>query len=462
MSGTKSLEAVVAEACRTAGVPGMVVGILTEQEREVVVQGVASAETGCPVRRDTLFQIGSISKVYLATLAMRLVEEGKLRLDEPIVAVLPELELADPRASESITLRHLLTHTSGLEGDRFDDHGYGDDALARYVAGLRDARQIHPPGRLWSYCNSGFSLAGRLIEVVTGQPFESAMQERVFQPLGLERTFFFVQDVIGYPYASGHRTDDAGRLEVVRDFALPRSVHPAGGIWATIDDLLTFAAFHLELYRPSPAPLSLDGVRLLRTPQVPAANWADHYGIGWAIWRCGRTTLVGHGGSTNGFQAHLVLVPEQRAAIASLTNHEQGSAAYLEVETRILAERFGIRPDPVRLVTLTEAQLERFAGTYEYPLARLTVRAVAGGLRLETTQRRGLSKVARERQLPPLFLRPSGAREFVVGAPRAVPNRVDFLSEGDDERPRWIRAFGRLAERVDDGVARDRCTAGSG
>jgi CubicO group peptidase (beta-lactamase class C family) len=87
------------------------------------------------VRRDTLFQIGSISKVYLATLAMRLVEEGKLTLDTPVASVLPELELADREAQQAITLWHLLTHTSGIEGDRFDDYGYGDDALARYVAG---------------------------------------------------------------------------------------------------------------------------------------------------------------------------------------------------------------------------------------------------------------------------------------------------------------------------------------
>ncbi|MCS7255036.1 MAG: serine hydrolase domain-containing protein, partial [Thermomicrobium sp.] len=283
MTTRDRLENVIAEACQARGVPGMVVGLLTEQGRQVVEYGVASVETGCPVRRDTLFQIGSITKVYLATLAMRLVEEGKLALDTPVIAYLPDLELADPAAREAITLRHLLTHTSGLEGDRFDDYGYGDDALARYVAGLRQARQIHPPGRFWSYCNSGFSLAGRVIEVVTGQAFEEAMRERLFKPLGLERTFFFVQDVLGYPYASGHRTNEQGHPEVVRDFALPRSVHPAGGIWATIDDLLTFAAFHLGLHQVSEPPLSAEGVTRLQEPQVAAANWADAYGLGWAL-----------------------------------------------------------------------------------------------------------------------------------------------------------------------------------
>ncbi len=443
------LEAVIADACRTYGVPGMAVGILTPEGRDVFVHGIANAETGYPVRRDTLFQIGSITKIFVATLAMQLVEEGSLALDQPLVSYLPELELADPTARETITLRHLLTHTSGLEGDRFDDYGYGDDALARYVSGLREARQMYRPGAYWSYCNSGFSLAGRLIEVIRGQPFERVMQECLFGPLALERTFFFVQDVLGYPYAYGHRTNEQGQTEVVRDFALPRSVHPAGGIWSTIDDLLTFAAFHLGQFRPPKAPLSLEGIRYLQTAQVPAANWADAYGLGWAIWHVRSHRLVGHGGSTNGYQAHLTLVPEHGAAVASLTNHEQGSAAYLEVETQLLRELFDIAPEPPRLVTLSEAELERFAGTYVYPLAQLTVRPVAGGLWLDTVQRRGLSRQPREHRLPSLFLRPISAQAFTSGPPRVVPSRVDFVFAEDTTRPRWIRAFGRLAERSD-------------
>jgi CubicO group peptidase (beta-lactamase class C family) len=447
MRTTSDLGEVIERACASTGVPGMVIGILTPDGREVVTHGIASLETGCPVRRDTLFQIGSISKVYLATLAMRLVEEGKLTLDTPVASVLPELELADREAQQAITLWHLLTHTSGIEGDRFDDYGYGDDALERYVAGLASARQIHPPGQHWSYCNSGFSLAGRLIEVVTGRSFEAAMRELIFGPLGLKRSCFLVQDVLGYPFAVGHRTDEHGHVGVVRDFALPRSVHPAGGVWATIDDLLDFAAFHLGLRPVAAPPISWDSITMMQAPQVAAANWADWYGLGWAIWSIGSVRVIGHGGSTNGYQAHLALLPEEQVAIASLTNHEQGSSAYLEVETWILTERFGVRPPAPRLCTVSERELQRYAGTYTYPLARLTVRAVTGGLWLEAVQTRGLSREARERPLPPLFLRPIGERVFATGPVRAVPNRVDFIFDGDSEHPRWVRAFGRLAER---------------
>src|SRR5262249_38928713 len=150
-----------------------------------------SIETEQPVRPDTLFQIGSISKVYTATLIMQLVDVGKLALDEPIITYLPDLKLADTAARQTITLRHLLSHTSGLFGDYFDDFGHGDDALTRAVATFDTLRQQFAPGALWTYCNSGFGLAGAIIERVIGQPFETAMRERIFKPLGLERSFYF-------------------------------------------------------------------------------------------------------------------------------------------------------------------------------------------------------------------------------------------------------------------------------
>ena len=449
MQTCQALVDIIEYACRRHGVPGMVVGVLEQDgERTVHVHGVASVETGCPVRRDSLFQIGSITKVFLATLALRLVEEGRLDLDTPVARYLPDLRLADHQTEQKLTMRHLLTHASGILGDYFEDYGPGDDALARYVADLHKLPQVHQLGRGWSYCNSGFSLAGRVIEVLTGQSFERAMQALVFEPLGLQRSFFFAHEVIGYPLAVGHRLGDNGQPVVVRDFALPRSVHPAGGITSTIDDLLTFAAFHLGLARPADPPLSEASVASMQQPQTLAANWAEHYGLGWALWSLGGIRLVGHGGSTNGFQAHLTLLPASGAAIASLTNHENGSAAYLEVETWLLAERFHLRPVPPVLVTLSQTDLARFTGNYRYPLAQLTVRPATGGLWLEVVQTGGLSRQARTRRLPPLFLRPIGQNVFVSGPPAAVPNRIDFLFDEDAERPRWIRAFGRLAERA--------------
>lgn len=395
------LTAVMNEVCRSRRIPGMVLGLLTPEGRSVAAYGVVSQETNYPVRRDTLFQIGSITKVFVATLLLFFVEEGKLQLDQPLIRVFPDLELADPETTEQLTLRHLLTHTSGLEGDHFEDYGPGDDALTRFVSALRRIPVLSPPGQLGSYCNSGFCLAGRILEVLTSQPFEQVMAERLLAPLGLERTFFFLADIIGYPFAVGHRTNQDGIVEVVRDCALPRSIHPAGGMWSTIDDLLTFAALHLRTLDLTKHPISTATIALLREPQIPGGNWANHYGLGWALWSCGGVRFVGHGGSTNGYQAHLVLLPEQRIAIAALTNHDQGSTAYLELETWLLQELLRLRPEPPPLVTLSPDQLACFNGHHRYPLADLTVQPVPGGLWLHLVQQRGLSRHPREQPLPP-------------------------------------------------------------
>ena len=132
-----------------------------------------------------MFQIGSMTKVWTATVVMQLVDEGKLDLDAPVVDVLPELQLADADVAETVTMRHLLTHTSGIDGDVFTDTGRGDDCLENYVGRLEEAAQNHPLGATWSYCNSGFSLAGRVIEKLTGRTWDAAIQERLIQPLGL-------------------------------------------------------------------------------------------------------------------------------------------------------------------------------------------------------------------------------------------------------------------------------------
>ena len=147
-------------------VPGASLGILRMHDRgadELVdaAYGVLNKDTGVEATTDSIFQIGSISKVWTATVVMQLVDEGLLDLDTPIIEVLPELRLADPDVTKHVTMRHLLTHTSGIDGDVFTDTGRGDDCLEKYVAGLGEVKQNHPLGATWSYCNSGFSVMGR-------------------------------------------------------------------------------------------------------------------------------------------------------------------------------------------------------------------------------------------------------------------------------------------------------------
>src|SRR6478672_1555548 len=127
-------------------VPGVALGVLFEGEEEVAVLGVTSVENPLDVTPDTLFQIGSIGKTFCATAVMRLVEQGKLELDEPVRSYLPDFRLGDEEVASRVTVRQLLTHTGGWLGDYFDDFGAGDDALARMVEGLSKLPQLTPLG----------------------------------------------------------------------------------------------------------------------------------------------------------------------------------------------------------------------------------------------------------------------------------------------------------------------------
>ena len=225
-------------------VPGVAVGIYHDGAEQAGGLGVTNVDHPLAVDAHTLYQIGSISKTFTGTTAMRLVEQGKLDLDVPIRTYLPDLRLADAEATERATMKHLLTHTGGWVGDYFDDFGAGDDALAKMAVAMADVPQVAPLGTLWSYNNAAFYLAGRVIEVIAGKPFEDVVQELVLDPLGMAHTYFFARNVITERFAVGHTVKD-GTPVVARPWELPRIVNPAGGLLSDVPDLLVYARFHM-------------------------------------------------------------------------------------------------------------------------------------------------------------------------------------------------------------------------
>jgi CubicO group peptidase (beta-lactamase class C family) len=432
--------------------PGVAVGVLREGQRELHAYGVAGIETKEPVRLDTLFQIGSISKVYTATLIMRLVDEGKLALDEPVITYLPDLKLADEQARQTITLRHLLSHTSGLFGDYFDDFGLGDDALSRAIATFETLRQQYAAGALWTYCNTGFGLAGAIVERVTGQLFETAMRERLFKPLGLERSFYFAHEAIVHPHAVGHNQlhPGADEHEVARLYPLPRWVNAAGGIISNVDDLLTFAEFHLRdgVASDGTRLLSAESAQAMRQEQTRAANFAEGYGLGWALRTAGgehgAVQVVEHGGSTNGFQAKLVIIPSRNFAIAILTNSSRGSVLNERVRVWALDRYLGLRKEKATPQRLSDEELRHFAGRYERPEGPIILTIRDGGLIRAMTLTDPLE--GKTEHFPEDRLEAIGEREFIAVSEGETQNeRVDFIM-AEDGAPRFVRMGGRLAD----------------
>ncbi|WP_434443587.1 LpqB family beta-propeller domain-containing protein [Lentzea sp. E54] len=373
------------------GVPGAALGILYKGEVAQAHHGVLNTATGVEVTDDTIFQIGSIGKVWTTTVVMRLVDEGLLDLDAPITDVLPELRLSDPVVGQKVTMRHLLTHTSGIDGDNFTDTGRGDDCLERYTELLADAAQNHPLGATFSYSNAGFVLAGRVIEKLTGKTWDVAMREKLFAPLGLTRTGTLPEEALLHRAAVGHVKKDE-KLEVAPVWALPRSVGPAGTIFSTTEDVLAFARMHLD------GGLAPDGTRVLseesaaamteKQADVPDKNvLGDSWGVGWIRFGWDGHRLIGHDGNTIGQSAFLRLLPEHDLAVTLLTNGDGARELYLDLYREIFSELADVvMPLPLEPAAEPPAvDVARYAGKYERASITLDVIEGENGLRLDVT-----------------------------------------------------------------------------
>jgi CubicO group peptidase (beta-lactamase class C family) len=359
-------------------VPGVALGVIDGEAEYVTGFGVTSVEHPLPVQGETPFPVASITKTVVATAVMRLVERGQLRLDEPLRRYLPELRLREAQTTERLTMTHLLTHTGGFQGD-FRDGAYGvrcgsgEDALARFVALVAHLPQHALPGELWAYNNAGFCLAGRAIEVVTGQTFEEACRELVLEPLGMGRSTFSATQAPPHGVATGHTVAD-GRARLVRGWVLPPVLTPAGGLVCPASDLLRYARFHLgDGSIPGGGRLlTAESMALMRRPRVGGAlhngclaSFADEVGLSWFSRATEGGRVLVHGGWTS-LSLRLTLVPSRRFGIFVLTNADMGAQLHAEVTKQALREYAGIdglevAPPPTPPVTLAP-----YAGTYRF------------------------------------------------------------------------------------------------
>ena len=435
-------------------IPGVALGVLYDGQEQIAGLGVTSVEHPLPVTTDTLFQVGSITKTFLATAVMRLVEMGRLELDAPLRTHLPDLRLADESVAERVTLRHLLTHTGGWEGDYFNDFGAGEDALAQMVARVADLPQITPLGEIWSYNNAGFYLAGRVIEVVTGKNFEAALHELLLDPLGLQHTFFFPEEVITHRFAVGHEVVDE-RACVARPWAIGRAVHPAGGIVCNVGELFRYARFQMGDGR-LPDGNDPDGERLLRaetlaqmqTPYFPATGLA-YIGLSWWIIDVDGVRILRHGGGTNGQIANFIIVPQRQFAMAILTNCDAAGTLSFGLETAALEAYLGVKYPPANPLDLPEAQLAAYAGRYDAAMGLREIRLEEGSLVLQVTPRGGFPTpdAPPPPPPPPMHIALYAEDRAVVLDGPFKDARAEFL-RGSDGEIAWLRISGRVHQRI--------------
>lgn len=425
--------------------PGLAVGTLIDGDFRGSGYGVISLETQYPTRADTLFQIGSNTKVMTSTVVMQLVEQGKLQLDTPIAEYLPDLELADKTAQETITVRHLLTHQSGLEGDIFDDTGVGDDALEKLLLKAREWKQDTPPGEQWSYCNSGFYIAGRILESLLGQTYESIMNERLFAPLGMDHTFWFAQDAIVYSAAAGHSQNPGQEHPTVaKPWPIPRNAAAAGAAISNVEDVLKFMHFHMSGGKTADSVISPESVAAMQQPQRRVTSKLE-WGIGWSLGELGGHRVLYHGGGTNGHITQMYAVPDKNFAISVLTNSGKGGDAIGPIIDWALERYCGLQREKHQPIEMSTADLQRYAGEYKRTQGVVKVSVEDGKLKLETTVNHPLTH--EEIVFPPSYIVPIGNDEFIGVEPGEEDDITQFVGDKGGH-PRFIRAGYRLVPRA--------------
>ena len=367
-------------------VPGAQAGVLVGGEIIDTAAGVLHLGTGVTADTDSLFQIGSITKVWTATLVMQLVDEGLVDLDVPIRTYLPEFAIADESAAATITTRQLLTHQAGFEGDLFTDTGRGDDCIEKYVATLVDTPQLFEPGSHWSYNNAGFVVLGRLIEVLRGSSWDDALTAHLIQPLGLTHAAPGPYEAISYKVAQGHiATGEDGALVPAPIWALVRSNSPAGSSLAMrVSDLIRFAKFHVDggVAADGTRVLSADSVTKMQQRYVDVPNMGllgEAWGLGWEIDDTPVGRMVSHDGSTVGQNAFLRVIPELGIAVALLTNGGDTMAASRALFEGLFDRLIGETvlhplPDPAdALPTLSADEAAKYVGTYSSSVLDVTI-----------------------------------------------------------------------------------------
>jgi CubicO group peptidase (beta-lactamase class C family) len=426
-------------------VPGVAVGMLHDGEEQHAFHGVTGVDNPLPVDERTLFLCGSTTKTFTATAVMLLVDEGRLELEDPVRAHLPDFRVEDEDAASSVTVLQLLNHTAGWDGDFFKNTGDGDDALARYVETMATLRQLAPPGAVVSYNNASFAVAALLVETVSGVPYESALRTLLLEPLHLEDTLFFARELMTRRCAIGHQRLQDGGI-AVQPYGLPRAENGVGGLATTTRDLISWARFHLEDDRSA--------VRRMREPTVDAPGWSsgDAVGLSWLLDDVAGLHVAGHGGAMPGQLSMFKMVPERGFALVACTNAHPTGAAFNERVMRWAWETALDAPIPEPETAARSAEeVQPFCGTYETVANIINVAAHEDGVSLEVIDRPEVLAelgIDPEQEPPvPFLFRDIDGDRFICPTGDYRGSRGFFIRDGAG-RVTALNAFGRYAPRT--------------
>ena len=370
-------------------IAGASIAVFNQGELATASAGITNINTGVEITNDTLMHIGSIAKIFTTALIMQLVDKKQINLEAPVLQYLPELKLKDMGALESITVKMLLNHTSGIDASMLPTLDHDKETIENAVARFAEVGQIHVPGDDYSYCNGAMVIAGYLAQRVTGKSWYDLIKENIYTPLNVQHAVTLPEEALLHSTSVGHYFDSKTNAQVSSSFSLqPMGFSPGGTtLMMSASDLVTFARAHITngIGSNGLRILSESSAKSMRQPTLVCGKRGpvNSIGLGWMIFDKG---IVGHGGGAPGVVSMLVVCPDKDFAAAILTNSSHGMALidhfmgpWLE-EVADSTSLYAV--SPVTFPSLEDKRLDihRFVGTYESITERYRISVMSRGL----------------------------------------------------------------------------------
>ncbi|HEX2463349.1 MAG TPA: serine hydrolase domain-containing protein [Thermoanaerobaculia bacterium] len=361
------------EQIAAGAAPGLSIAIVHDQELVWSSgYGFADLESRRPATASTLYRIGSVTKLFTATAVLQLRDGGKLDLDDPVAKHLPEFRVRDPfPASTPITLRHLLTQTSGLTRDApfpyWTTHVF--PSRDEVLASLAKLELTHRPGETYKYSNLGMALLGLVVERRSGLAYADYMRQRIFEPLGMTSSTAAPSEEHHRRRATSYYRKATDGTRRAFDYYDMEGLAAAGNVVSSVEDLAAFARLQFRDGAAGGAQiLAGTTLREMQRPQFVYPSFEGGRGLGFAVSRSDGVTFVAHGGWIGGNRTHLLLVPSEKIGVIVAANADDADpSAIARKAYDVMAPAISAAtaaPEPSRAA---DPAWQRYTGTYTDP-----------------------------------------------------------------------------------------------
>ena len=315
------------------GIPGLAIAVVHDQE--LVWSrgfGVADIATKTPVTPGTIFRIASITKTFTATAIMQLRDRGKLRLDDPVVTYLPWFTYKNRHTDGPVvTIRHLLTHTSGLPREAafpyWTDHNF--PTREELIKAFHEQESVFEPETRYKYSNLGMAILGEVIAAASGMSYDAYVTKNILEPLGMTSTSVFPREDLKSRRATGYdrKLDDGSRG--VSAFLDARGLVSAANISSTVEDLGRWASFHMLEGKNTPGQIMKGStLREMHRVQWVNSSWTGGSGIAFSVSKGDGRSTYGHGGWVGGNRSQFTVSPKEKVAVIVMVNADDGEPAF--------------------------------------------------------------------------------------------------------------------------------------